>query len=82
MRQSIIPDELFGRVNSVYRFVGWGALPIGALVGGLLADNFGLRAPFVLGAVGNVVLALVIAPVVSNRAIAQARSDADERVLS
>ena len=33
-RQSVIPEHLLGRVNSVYRFFGWGAIPIGALIGG------------------------------------------------
>lgn len=47
LRQRVIPDHLLGRVNAVYRFLGWGAMPLGALAGGLLADAFGLRAPFV-----------------------------------
>ena len=33
-RQQVITPARFGRVNSAYRFIGWGALPIGALVGG------------------------------------------------
>ncbi len=33
-RQTIIPPHLLGRVNSVYRFFGWGMIPIGALLGG------------------------------------------------
>jgi MFS family permease len=36
LRQSIIPDHLLGRVNSVYRFFGWGGMPLGALLGGAL----------------------------------------------
>jgi hypothetical protein len=36
LRQTIIPDELLGRVNSVYRFFGWGMIPIGAAVGGVI----------------------------------------------
>ena len=36
LRQAVIPDRLLGRVNSVYRFFGWGAIPIGALLGGAL----------------------------------------------
>ena len=35
LRQTIIPDRLLGRVNSVYRFFGWGAIPIGGLIGGV-----------------------------------------------
>ena len=34
LRQTIIPDRLLGRVNSVYRFFGWGMMPIGAAAGG------------------------------------------------
>ncbi len=35
-RQTIIPDKLLGRVNSVYRFFGWGMMPIGLFVGGAI----------------------------------------------
>ncbi len=46
LRQRIIPTELFGRVNSVYRFIGTGSMAIGALAGGFIAYRFGLRAPY------------------------------------
>jgi MFS family permease len=36
LRQSVIPDHLLGRVNSVYRFLAWGSIPIGAALGGAL----------------------------------------------
>ena len=59
-RQTIIPDALLGRVNSVYRFFGWGMMPIGSLLGGVVVALAGiwvdrgmaLRFPyFVAGAV-------------------------------
>ena len=31
-RQRRIPSELLGRVNSIYRFFGWGSMPLGAMV--------------------------------------------------
>jgi MFS family permease len=34
LRQAIIPSDLLGRVNSVYRMIAWGAMPVGAVVGG------------------------------------------------
>ena len=34
LRQAVIPDRLLGRVNSVYRFFGWGAIPIGGCSAG------------------------------------------------
>ena len=59
-RQRIIPGDILGRVNSIYRFFGWGMMPLGALAGGLIVSfletPFGretaLRAPFLLAAVG------------------------------
>lgn len=51
LRQTIIPDQLLGRVNSVYRFMGWGAMPVGSILGGILGSLWGLRAPFLVAAV-------------------------------
>ena len=39
-RQSIIPDELLGRVNSVYRFFAWGMMPVGSIAGGVIVAAF------------------------------------------
>ena len=50
MRQRVIPTELFGRVNSAYRWIGTGSIALGALAGGQIAHGFGLRAPFLVGA--------------------------------
>lgn len=49
LRQTLAPDPLLGRVNSAYRFVGVGATALGALAGGALASEAGLRAPFLAG---------------------------------
>jgi MFS family permease len=73
LRQSLVPDELLGRVNSAYRLVGWGTMPLGALTGGLVADAFGLRAPFFLAGVVALLLAAWLSLTVSNRSIARAR---------
>ena len=48
LRQSIAPDALLGRVNAAHRLLGWGSMPVGALLGGLIARGAGLRAPFLL----------------------------------
>jgi MFS family permease len=76
LRQAIIPDELLGRVNSVYRFLGWGMMPIGAALGGVIASAFGLRATYWIG--GAVLLAMASATfrIVNDRAIAEARTAA------
>lgn len=64
LRQAVIPPHLLGRVNSVYRFFAWGAIPIGALLGGLtvsLVDavasrELALRSVFFVSAVIHVTL--------------------------
>jgi MFS family permease len=59
LRQRIVPDALLGRVNATYRLFAWGTQPLGALLGGVVAELFGLRAVFVLGAllIGGLVVA-------------------------
>ena len=74
LRQSIVPDELLGRVNSAYRLVGSGTMPIGALLGGVLADAFGLRAPFLIA--GTIYIAMV--PLLT-RILSTQRSSRKER---
>jgi predicted MFS family arabinose efflux permease len=42
LRQAITPDRLQGRMNASVRFLVWGTIPIGALIGGVLGEAFGL----------------------------------------
>ena len=53
LRQAITPERMQGRMNSVMRFLVWGPIPLGALLGGALASTFGLRTALVVGAVGG-----------------------------
>ena len=60
-RQRSIPDDLLGRVNSVYRFFGWGTMSLGALLGGVvvsltepsLGRDMALAVPFIVAAIGT-----------------------------
>jgi len=57
LRQEIVPSDLLGRVNSAYRLLGWGLIPLGAITGGLVAHELGLRAAYPLaGALRGVAL--------------------------
>lgn len=71
LRQQLVPDEYFGRVNGVYRWLSWGAMPIGAALGGVLAQAVGLRSPYVVAAwllAGAAVFVLArVAPFVPER---------------
>jgi hypothetical protein len=62
LRQRIVPSELLGRVNSVYKMIGWGLIPLGALTGGLAAHLFGLRAPYPIAGVLREIALLAAMP--------------------
>ncbi|HEY0519973.1 MAG TPA: MFS transporter [Ilumatobacteraceae bacterium] len=70
LRQRIVPPELFGRVNSVYRWLVWGSVSIGAAIGGVVAREFGLRAPFFVGAGFGAVALVSLFFVVTPRSLA------------
>ncbi len=81
LRQTIIPDQLLGRVNSVYRFLAWGMMPIGSLVGGVLVAVSeapwgrvtALRVPFWFAGAVFVVLFFVALPRFTTAQIEAAR---------
>jgi len=49
-RQRQVPDPILGRVTSAFRTLGVGAQPVGTILGGVLSQWIGLRAPFLAGA--------------------------------
>ena len=53
-RQVICPDQLLGRMNASVRFIVWGTMPIGGLLGGGLATWLTPRGALWIGAVGGV----------------------------
>ena len=63
LRQRVIPSELFGRVNSVYRFIGTGSIGIGALIGGQIAYSTNLRMPFLVAAILGITALTIGGPV-------------------
>ena len=58
LRQSLIPGHLLGRVHGTWRTLLWGAMPIGSLLGGLLARG-GLTLPLLVGAGAGIVVSLL-----------------------
>jgi len=51
-RQSVTPGHLQGRMHASYRLLIYGAIPVGALLGGVLGGAVGLRAALAIGVVG------------------------------
>jgi fucose permease len=56
--QSQVPDELRGRVMSVYTLVFFGSMPLGSLMAGTLAQQLGQPMTVMLGASLLMVLAI------------------------
>jgi MFS family permease len=56
IRQRIVPNHLLGRVMASFRVISWGSLPIGALLGGIIGQTFGLPAVFIGAAVIHLAL--------------------------
>jgi MFS family permease len=85
MRQEIIPDQILGRVNSVYRFFALGSQPIGAIIGGVLVTislhlfsrEFALRIPMLVGAILGLIVAYFALPHLSQAKIDEARGKGD-----
>ncbi|MGV9419744.1 MFS transporter [Streptomyces sp. NPDC003674] len=58
VRQTLIPPGMFGRMNAAYRLFVNGLAPLGAFAGGIVAQQYSLRAPFYLAAAVCVLLVL------------------------
>jgi predicted MFS family arabinose efflux permease len=49
LRQTVTPDPYLGRMNSIYRTVVWGAIPLGNFLGGVLGSSVGIVYTFWIG---------------------------------
>jgi MFS family permease len=72
LRQTMAPHEVLGRVNGVYRFIAWGTLPVGAISGGFLAREFGVRSVFSTAAVALAAVLIYLIRVAARREISAA----------
>ncbi|MFD7022913.1 MFS transporter [Promicromonospora sukumoe] len=63
LRQELVPLALLGRVNSVYRLLGWGLIPLGALAGGLIAHELSVRAGYPIAGAIRALALLISLPV-------------------
>ena len=53
LRQALTPPEMSGRMNATMRWFVWGTIPIGALLGGIIGTNLGLREALIIGGIGG-----------------------------
>ena len=55
LRQAITPLRMQGKMNATMRFIVWGTLPIGSILGGFLGGTIGLHATIWVGALGGLI---------------------------
>ncbi|HYK95532.1 MAG TPA: MFS transporter [Candidatus Dormibacteraeota bacterium] len=60
IRQRAVPDQLIGRVSGIYRVGVFGGIVVGTPIGGLLARQFGITAPFWFGFIGSAILVVIL----------------------
>jgi MFS family permease len=81
LRQAITPGSMQGRMNATMRFIVWGTIPIGGIVGGFLGGTIGLQATIWVAAIGGVFvfLPVLLSPV---RSIGEMPEPVDEVAAS
>jgi MFS family permease len=75
LRQSVTPPEMMGRMTASYRFVVYGTIAAGALLGGVLGSVIGLRPTILVGAVGIALapIFIVLSPIGGLRSAEEAK---------
>ena len=77
-RQAITPPTMQGRMNATMRFIVWGTIPVGSILGGILATTLGLHEAIWIGGIGSIlaVIPLLITPVHTLKTMPEPVADA------
>ncbi|MFC5213579.1 MFS transporter [Streptomyces coerulescens] len=77
-QQALAPDRLLGRVSATARFVSWGGIPLGGLLGGTLGSVFGAATTLTIGAAGMTLSAVptFLSPIRAMRTVPQEEAGA------
>ena len=60
LRQAITPERLQGRMNAAMRWIVWGTIPLGTLLGGTLGQAFTLRTALFVSGIGGIPTFLLV----------------------
>ena len=77
VRQRAVPSALLGRVTGVYTLASFGGWAVGSLIGGVVAQRFGIVAPFWLAFVASAIILVVIWRTLDDIAHAPAAEDGE-----
>src|SRR5204863_6289199 len=71
LRQAITPEHFLGRMNATMRFLVWGTIPVGSLIGAGLSEVIGVHTTIWVGSILGVLafLPVFLSPVRSLRSI-------------
>ena len=77
LRQAITPEPMLGRMNATMRFIVWGTIPVGQIVGGTIATLFGTVTAIWIGVIGGLFafVPVLLSPVRSLKAIPDAEPE-------
>ena len=80
LRQAICPERLLGRMNATMRFIVWGTIPIGQIVGGLLASVIGTHATIWAGSLLEIlaIVPILLSPVPTIRTIPSSAAEVND----
>jgi MFS family permease len=80
LRQAITPERMQGRMNATMRFIVWGTIPIGSILGGFLGGAIGLHQTIWISAIGGlfVFLPILLSPVPALKRIPEPGPEDDE----
>jgi MFS family permease len=76
LRQRLTPPEMLGRVGATNLFIAAGGNCIGAILGGAIADRFGITAPYWVGFVVAIIVSVTTWHVFSRAIVSQAYTPA------
>ncbi len=78
-RQAICPTAIQGRMNATMRFLVWGTIPVGSIIGGLVATAVGVHDAIWIGAFGSCLpfLSVLLSPVRSLRRMPEPLPEAE-----
>ena len=82
-RQRLCPPALLGRMNASVRFIVWGVMPIGGLLGGFLGTHLGVVPTLWVGVAGSALASLpvVLSPLARMRDLPGRPDEATEAVV-